>query len=110
MPIHRVDDLTGAALDAAVAQCQGLDFVWHRDRGCRVGSHERVYVPSADPAEIGRVMRGAGLPVLPGPYEDVMRRYVRKVAGDEIELPNEAVIIAGEYVGPPIGAVRPRKG
>jgi hypothetical protein len=37
-----------------------------------------------------------------------LRRYVRSIVAEDIELPNEAVSIAGKYVGAPVGAWQPQ--
>jgi hypothetical protein len=105
----KTSELSGAALDWAVQQCEGarkdIDFVWWTD------DH---YSPSTDWAQGGPIIEREGISVMyrtgvrmianiNGQYEQTighrhkgnlglivaMRCYVASVLGDDIDLPKE---------------------
>ena len=105
----KTSELTGAALDWAVQQCEGarkdIDFVWWTD------DH---YTPSTDWAQGGPIIEREGISVMyrpgvrmianiNGQYEQTighmhkgnigllvaMRCYVASKLGDDIDLPKE---------------------
>ena len=111
----KTNELTGAALDWAVAKCEGATDEWREDGpflwGCvpciRSGGHDVNYRPSsywthggpiieneisqlADLGDEGWEARGYGITETgPTPLIAAMRCYVASKLGDEVEIPKE---------------------
>lgn len=110
----KTNELTGAALDWAVAKCEGLvdrielekvDGVW----ACAAFEYECMYEPSTDWAQGGPIIEREGISIVampngswqsqgrnlrphfhnPTPLIAAMRCYVASNLGDEVEIPNE---------------------
>ena len=102
----KTSELTGAALDWAVAKCEGVLMRWERS------THDEApleYSPSTDWAQGGPIIEREGIELLcetvgfrwvampqkgpewsgPTPLIAAMRCYVASKLGDEIELPKE---------------------
>jgi hypothetical protein len=96
----RTDELTGAALDWAVAKCEGVLMRWERS------THDEApleYSPSTDWAQGGPIIEREGLTIThqqnqwaaqtdddlfefgPTPLIAAMRCYVASKLGDEVE-------------------------
>jgi hypothetical protein len=103
MPM-KTSELTGAALDWAVAKCEGVLMRWERS------THDEApleYSPSTDWAQGGPIIEREGLTIThqqnqwaaqtdddlfefgPTPLIAAMRCYVASKLGDEVELPEE---------------------
>lgn len=102
----KTSELTGAALDWAVAKCEGVINGDDLDVGFIL---ERGYTPSTDWAQGGAIIEREMLTVTPAkhagwqafawpktraiwgdtPLEAAMRCYVASKLGDEIEVPDE---------------------
>lgn len=102
----KTSELTGAALDWAVAKCEGVINGDDLDVGFIL---ERGYIPSTDWAQGGAIIEREMLTVTPAkhagwqafawpktraiwgdtPLEAAMRCYVASKLGDEIEVPDE---------------------
>ena len=114
----KASELAGAALDWAVAKCEGQDLVFEDGELCLPGSYFRdgdSYKPSEDWAQGGPIIErerfavwfekhddvDSGLPIwfaqdgyapaMQGttPLIAAMRCYVAGMLGDEIEVPDE---------------------
>jgi hypothetical protein len=101
----KTSELTGAALDWAVAKCEGVLMRWERS------THDEApleYSPSTDWAQGGPIIEREGLTITfqqnhvwaaqtdddlfeggPTPLIAAMRCYVASKLGDEVELPEE---------------------
>jgi hypothetical protein len=103
MPM-KTSELTGAALDWAVAKCEGVLMRWERS------THDEApleYSPSTDWAQGGPIIEREGLTIThqqnqwaaqtdddlfefgPTPLIAAMRCYVASKLGDGVELPEE---------------------
>ena len=102
----KTSELTGAALDWAVAKCEGVINGDDLDVGFIL---ERGYTPSTDWAQGGAIIEREMLTVTPAkhagwqafawpktraiwgdtPLEAAMRCYVASKLGDEVEVPDE---------------------
>ena len=111
----RVSELTGAALDWAVAKCEGATdewhsykpFFWHGVACICMGGHDVDYTPSTDWAQGGPIIERERITVIampngswatstplhtfhnPTPLIAAMRCYVASKLGDEVEVPEE---------------------
>ena len=104
----KTDELTGAALDWAVAKCEGVLMRWERS------THDEApleYSPSTDWAQGGRIIEREKIEVFirdekwfaysslskpedfygETPLIAAMRCYVASKLGDEVEIPKEFV-------------------
>jgi hypothetical protein len=99
-------ELTGAALDWAVAIAEG-NFFWDDDRLCHVTEHGQDFEPSTDWAQGGPIIEREGIALYlygdaewnahagrkesigPTPLIAAMRCYVASKLGDEVEIPTE---------------------
>jgi hypothetical protein len=111
----KTSELTGAALDWAVAKCEGATDEWHTDKPffwngvpcVREAGHDVHYTPSTDWAQGGPIIEREKI-TLEWTGEDwmayikhddeffgvtplisAMRCYVASKLGDEIEIPEE---------------------
>ena len=96
----KTNELTGAALDWAVAKCEGVINGDALDTGFIL---EGGYVPSTDWAQGGPIIEREGIAVFgdwqatlgeetyngPTPLIAAMRCYVASKLGDEVEIPEE---------------------
>jgi len=115
----RVSELTGAALDWAVAKCEGIELIGGRYNRLLVDGHMSrgqemmaPYKPSTDWAQGGPIIEREGITVArrgkhsfspwgavlqefefdeegPTPLIAAMRCYVASKLGDEVEVPEE---------------------
>ena len=110
----KVSELTGAALDWAVAECEGLDY-WHPEIGPAQPEYSTDWAqggPLIEREEIsisrefasGRIEWAAWTPAPirddaeafgygPTPLIAAMRCYVASVLGDEVEVPEELMAV-----------------
>jgi hypothetical protein len=104
-------ELTGAALDWAVAKCEDLEHYFEDGLVCLKGqpfdTHWLYWTPSTDWAQGGPIIEREGLTIThqqnqwaaqtdddlfafgPTPLIAAMRCYVASKLGDEVELPKE---------------------
>ena len=104
-------ELTGAALDWAVAKCEDLEHYFEDGLVCLKGqpfdTHWLYWTPSTDWAQGGPIIEREGLTIThqqnqwaaqtdddlfafgPTPLIAAMRCYVASKLGDEVELPEE---------------------
>ena len=109
-------ELTGAALDWAVAKCEGATeewrsgapFFWDGVPCIRIGGHDVNYKPSTDWSQGGPIIAREGITLQQSPDRDcwmahnnspafegdapliaAMRCYVASRLGDEVETPSE---------------------
>jgi hypothetical protein len=115
----RANKLTGAALDWAVAKCEGATDEWHTDKPffwdgvpcVREAGHDVEYTPSTDWAQGGPIIEREGIDLQyqggdtdkwaadmfgaecsvygDTPLVAAMRCYVTSKLGDEIEVPED---------------------
>ena len=113
----KTSELTGAALDWAVAKCEGATdewhsykpFFWHGVACICMGGHDVDYTPSTDWAQGGPIIEREGITIWafddvacraqldtatdplegPTPLIAAMRCYVASKLGDEVEVPEE---------------------
>jgi len=104
----KTSELTGAALDWAVAKCEGKNGVLHDDGITRCivvaapsGVYKGTYRPSINWAQGGPIIEREGIAMIPGwtaerpgfsadgltPLIAAMRCYVASRLGDKVELP-----------------------
>jgi hypothetical protein len=110
MPM-KTSELTGAALDWAVAKCEDLEHYFEDGLVCLKGqpfdTHWLYWTPSTDWAQGGRIIEREGLTIThqqnqwaaqtdddlfefgSTPLIAAMRCYVASKLGDEVELPKE---------------------
>jgi hypothetical protein len=100
----KTSELTGAALDWAVAKCEGATDFWFdtvathwvkldgKDRALRQG-WAQSYLPSTDWSEGGPIIEREGINLFqrkgPTPLIAAMRCYVASKMGDYVEIPEE---------------------
>lgn len=107
----KTSELTGAALDWAVAKCEGLDHYFDAGLVCLKGqpfdTHWQYWTPSTDWAQVGPIIEREKI-TLEWTGEDwmgyirhdeeffgstpliaAMRCYVASKLGDEVEIPDE---------------------
>lgn len=109
-------ELTGVALDWAVAKCEGATnewdsdkpFFWHRVACIRIDGHDVNYTPSTSWLMGGPIIEREGIQLArvgnvweawvdadgvfcqgPTPLIAAMRCYVASELGDEVEIPEE---------------------
>lgn len=113
----KTSELTGAALDWAVATCEGVTdewredgpFLWNGVPCIRIGGHDVNYKPSTDWAQGGPIIEREGMHLTCGlnksyamlnmgylvheygdtPLIAAMRCYVASKLGDEVDVPEE---------------------
>ncbi len=115
----KTNELTGAALDWAVAKCEGATDEWHTDKPffwdgvpcIRSGGHDVNYRPSTNWSQGGPIIEREGMTIaldafgwearhydgetepwtMTGdtPPIAAMRCYVASKLGDEVEIPEE---------------------
>ena len=111
----RTSELTGAALDWAVAQCEGTDFFalmeWDDDRLCYLTQWGEDFEPSMNWQQAGRIIEREKIELEWGgnggnenwwacinadedhsgetPLIAAMRCYVASKLGDDVEVPTE---------------------
>jgi hypothetical protein len=109
----KTSELTGAALDWAVAKCEGEQiYLPHLDRICPDVGEPEFYDPSTDWSQGGPIIMREAIQIIPDeykgtwaaymtnggePYEGTgptpliaaMRCYVASKLGDEIDIPEE---------------------
>ena len=104
----KTNELTGAALDWAVAKCEGLLCFGYRTDGERFAvelsdGEVEGFMPSTDWALGGAIIEREGIALIPSwtaerpgfsadgntPLIAAMRCYVASKLGDEVEVPEE---------------------
>jgi hypothetical protein len=107
----KTNELTGAALDWAVAKCEGERITWSNDEDAfvffdREEGGERTYTPSTDWAQGGPLIEREGIALYlygngewnamtekeyqgPTPLIAAMRCYVASKLGDTVDIPAE---------------------
>lgn len=90
----KTSELTGAALDWAVAKCEGKDADCEVHAGNvlygRVTSGFIHYTPSTNWAQGGPIIERKKIPNT-GDLASAMRCYVASKFGDEVEIPQELI-------------------
>jgi hypothetical protein len=105
----KTSELTGAALDWAVAKCEGLTY-WDDDRLCFANEpHGEDFEPSTDWAQGGAIIEREGIDLKrvtealwdahahnvnfyesgSTPLEAAMRCYVASKLGEDVDVPQE---------------------
>ena len=103
----KTSELTGAALDWAVAKCEG-NLRWDDDRLCHVTEHGQDFEPSTDWTQGGPIIERERIGLRddggdgwaaddyinatmhgPTPLIAAMRCYVASKLGDDVEIPEE---------------------
>jgi len=107
-------ELTGAALDWAVAKCEGLTQYYEPDEQCAFDDEGAAYEPSANWAQGGPIIEQEGICLVLNqhrtwdahkdnvnffetgttPLIAAMRCYVASKLGDEVEIPEELLSCA----------------
>ncbi len=103
----KTSELTGAALDWAVAKCEGLDQYFDTEEKCAFDDEGCAYEPSTNWAQGGPIIEREKIELEhdgfewwariradedckgPTPLIAAMRCYVANKLGEEIELPEE---------------------
>ena len=103
----KTSELSGAALDWAVAKCEGLDQYFDSEEKCAFDDEGCAYEPSTNWAQGGPIIEREGIALGqtgdgweatcdgciyisgPTPLIAAMRCYVASKLGEEVEVPEE---------------------
>ena len=99
-------ELSGAALDWAVAKCEGYKpEYWDDDRLCFTDDWGADFEPSCDWSQGGAIIEREGIALIPGwtaerpgysadgdtPLIAAMRCYIASKLGESVEVPQELI-------------------